>query len=120
MTALNISTSSASETGLMYSDIITTVSEKYAQEICTTNEYGYGFEGILKKRKKDLFGILNGVDYTVWNPERDSLIPYRYSSKELPLKREDKKALCKHFKLEYDAGNSRSWNYIKAYRPKRS
>ena len=91
------------KTGLMYSDIITTVSEKYAQEICTTNEYGYGFEGILKKRKKDLFGILNGVDYTVWNPERDSLIPYRYSSKELPLKREDKKALCKHFKLEYDA-----------------
>ena len=90
------------KTGLNFSDSITTVSEKYAQEICTTNEYGYGFEGILKKRKKDLVGILNGVDYTVWNPERDSLIPYRYSSKELPLKREDKKALCKHFKLEYD------------------
>ena len=91
------------KTGLMYSDSITTVSEKYAEEICTTEEYGYGFEGILKKRKKDLTGILNGVDYTVWNPERDSLIPFRYSSKELPLKREDKKALCKHFKLEHDA-----------------
>ncbi len=91
------------KTGLNYSDIITTVSEKYAEEITTTNEYGYGFEGILRKRKKDLHGILNGVDYTVWNPERDSLIPFRYSAKELPLKREDKKALCKHFKLEYDA-----------------
>jgi starch synthase len=89
--------------GLMFSDIITTVSEKYAQEITASNEYGYGFEGILKKRKKDLYGILNGVDYTVWNPERDRLIPYRYSSKELPLKRENKKTLCKHFKLEYDA-----------------
>lgn len=91
------------KTGLMFSDSITTVSEKYAEEICTTEEYGYGFEGILKKRKKDLTGILNGVDYTVWNPERDSLIPYRYSSKEIPLKRENKKALCKHFKLEHDA-----------------
>jgi starch synthase len=86
----------------MFSDIITTVSEKYAQEITTSNEYGYGFEGILKKRKKDLFGILNGVDYTVWNPEKDRLIPFRYSSKELPLKRENKKALCKHFNLTYD------------------
>jgi starch synthase len=88
--------------GLIFSDIITTVSEKYAQEITTSNEYGYGFEGILKKRKKDLFGILNGVDYTVWNPEKDRSIPYRYSAKELPLKKEDKKALCKHFNLIYD------------------
>ena len=89
--------------GLMYSDGITTVSENYAKEIATTHEYGMGFEGVLKKRKKDLYGILNGVDYTVWNPERDSMIPYRYTSKELPLKREDKKALCKHFALEYNA-----------------
>jgi starch synthase len=91
------------KTGLKFSDIITTVSEKYAQEITASNEYGYGFEGILKKRKKDLYGILNGVDYTVWNPEKDRTIPFRYSSKELPLKREDKKALLKHFNLEYNA-----------------
>lgn len=89
--------------GIMFSDIITTVSENYANEITTSNEYGYGFEGILRKRKKDLYGILNGVDYTVWNPEKDRLIPFRYSSKELPLKREDKKALLKKFNLEYDA-----------------
>jgi starch synthase len=89
--------------GLIYSDAITTVSENYAREIATTHEYGMGFEGILKKRKKDLFGILNGVDYTVWNPERDNMIPFRYTSKELPLKRENKKALCKQFGLEFDA-----------------
>ena len=89
--------------GLMFSDSISTVSENYAREICTTHEYGMGFEGILKTRKKDIKGILNGVDYSVWNPEKDKLIPYRYSSKELPLKREDKKALCKHFNLEYNA-----------------
>src|SRR3990172_7178752 len=91
------------KTGLMYSDAITTVSENYAKEIASTHEYGMGFEGILKKRKKDIYGILNGVDYTVWNPERDSMIPFRYSSKELPLKRENKKSLCKHFNLEYNA-----------------
>jgi starch synthase len=62
-----------------------------------------GFEGILKKRKKDLYGILNGVDYSVWNPERDSTIPFRYTSKELPLKRENKKSLCKKFGLEFNA-----------------
>jgi starch synthase len=90
------------KTGLMFSDIITTVSERYAQEICSTHEFGYGFEGILKKRKKNLNGILNGVDYSVWNPEKDQLIPFRYSSKELPLKRENKKALCKRFNLPYD------------------
>jgi starch synthase len=90
------------KSGLMFSDAITTVSEKYAEEICTTNEFGYGLEGVLKKRKKDLYGILNGVDYSIWNPERDRLIPFRFSSKELSLKRENKKALLKHFNLEYN------------------
>ena len=91
------------KTGLMYSDAITTVSENYARKLQPRTNTEWALKGILKKRKKDLYGILNGVDYTVWNPERDSLIPYRYTSKELPLKREDKKALCKHFGLEYDA-----------------
>jgi starch synthase len=59
------------KTGLVYSDAITTVSENYAKEITTTHEYGMGFEGILKKRKKDLYGILKRVDYYVLNPERD-------------------------------------------------
>ncbi|MGH2574316.1 MAG: glycogen synthase, partial [Ignavibacteria bacterium] len=89
--------------GLMFSDIITTVSQNYAEQITTSNEYGYGFEGILKKRKKDLHGILNGVDYSVWNPEKDKTIPYRYSAKEITLKRENKKALLNKFNLEYDA-----------------
>lgn len=91
------------KTGLIFSDVITTVSEKYAEEISSNHDYGCGFEEILKNRKKDLYGILNGVDYSVWNPEKDSLIPYRFSSKELPLKRENKKALCKQFKLEFNS-----------------
>jgi starch synthase len=90
------------KSGIIYADAITTVSENYAREITTTHEYGMGFEGILKSRKKNLFGILNGVDYRVWNPEKDMLIPFRYNSKELPLKRENKKVLCKKFGIEYN------------------
>ncbi|MCX7877097.1 MAG: glycogen synthase GlgA [Ignavibacteria bacterium] len=91
------------KTAIVYSDAITTVSENYAREIATTHEYGMGFEGLLKTRKKDLFGILNGVDYSVWNPEKDNLIPFRYNAMELPLKRENKKVLCKKFGIEYNS-----------------
>lgn len=86
--------------GLVYSDIITTVSEKYAKEI-TTAEYGAGLDGVLKKRKKNLLGLLNGIDYSVWNPETDSLIESRYDAKSLEAKEENKIALVKRFGLEY-------------------
>jgi starch synthase len=64
--------------GLWYSDIINTVSRRYAEEIQSSNEYGNGFEGVLKCRSKDLFGVLNGIDYDVWNPDKDDLIPARF------------------------------------------
>ena len=64
---------------LVYSDVITTVSEKYAQEITTTDEYGCGMEGILKKRKKDLTGLTNGIDYSIWNPETDPYLAKNYT-----------------------------------------
>ncbi|HDH02205.1 MAG TPA: hypothetical protein ENH17_03635, partial [Nitrospirae bacterium] len=54
--------------GILYADILSTVSRKYAEEI-TTPEYGFGLDGILKKRSADLFGILNGIDYREWSPE---------------------------------------------------
>ncbi len=90
--------------GLVYSDIITTVSEKYAQEITTNEEFGAGMEGILKKRKKDLFGIVNGIDYTVWNPETDPVIDQRYDIQSLEGKEQNKMALCTKFGLQYKAG----------------
>ncbi|MEO0185783.1 MAG: glycogen synthase, partial [candidate division WOR-3 bacterium] len=63
--------------GVLYSDMITTVSPTYATEI-QTPEFGFGLEGILRKYSHKLCGILNGIDYQVWNPETDSLIyePY--------------------------------------------
>ena len=54
--------------GILFSDIISTVSENYAKEILT-NEYGFGLNGNLYDRKEDLYGIVNGVDYDDWNPE---------------------------------------------------
>jgi len=64
--------------GLLYSDAISTVSPTYSLEI-QTPEFGFGLEGVLKKRAERLFGILNGVDYQEWNPESDPALPARYS-----------------------------------------
>jgi len=68
--------------GLVYADYLTTVSRKYAQEIQTA-EYGYGLEGVVKGRADRLVGILNGVDYSAWDPAKDKLIAARYSAKDL-------------------------------------
>ena len=68
--------------GIVYADVITTVSPTYSKEIQTA-EYGAGMEGILATRKEDLFGILNGIDTTIWNPEIDDKIPYNYTEKKL-------------------------------------
>ena len=84
--------------GIVYADVINTVSQKYSEEI-QTSEYGYGLEGILRKRKEDLHGILNGVDYQNWDPSHDSYLITRYNSQDLSGKRECKKDLLKEFNL---------------------
>src|SRR5579862_5565335 len=65
--------------GLIFSDYLTTVSRKYAKEI-QTREYGHGLDGVVRNRASHLTGILNGVDYAAWNPEKDKLIAARYST----------------------------------------
>ena len=56
--------------------LVTTVSETYAREIQESGEFGYGLEGVLRERRMDPpIGILNGIDYEVWNPATDPLIP---------------------------------------------
>jgi starch synthase len=87
--------------GLVFADAITTVSKKYAEEIRTA-EYGCGLEGVLEERKANLYGILNGVDYSVWDPSLDTLLPKKYSSKDLSGKSECKKALLKKMGLKYE------------------
>jgi len=83
---------------LIYSDQLTTVSRKYAQEI-QTPEYGHGLEGVIRDRAKDLTGILNGVDYAAWSPEVDKLITANYSAENPDGKRTCKRNLLEVFKL---------------------
>lgn len=86
--------------GLIYSDAISTVSEGYAREILTP-EFGCGLHGLLKMREKDLYGIVNGVDYSVWNPATDKFIIETYSDKDLSGKVECKKDVLKEFGMRY-------------------
>ncbi len=84
--------------GIVYADVINTVSQKYSQEI-QMPEFAYGLDGILRKRKQDLYGILNGVDYEDWNPSRDSHLVAHYSLQDMTGKRECKRDLLKEFHL---------------------
>ena len=84
--------------GIVFSDIINTVSRKYSEEI-QTPEFGHGLDGILRTRQNDLFGIVNGIDYEDWNPAKDKLIPYTYSTDDLSGKQMCKKELQKAFGL---------------------
>ncbi len=79
--------------GITTCDIITTVSETYAEEIQSSNEMGFGMEGILFYRRHDLYGVLNGVDYEIWSPENDDLIPQKFSADDPSGKEKNKKEL---------------------------
>lgn len=87
---------------LSYSDVITTVSPTYAREILTP-EAGMGLQDLLLYRRRDLYGILNGVDYSTWNPESDELLPRNYSSRSFEGKRYNKKRLQRELKLAEDS-----------------
>ena len=64
--------------GLVFADMISTVSPRYAVEIQTSGEYGFGLEGVLSRRSGDLRGILNGIDDAYWDPARDPMVPHPY------------------------------------------
>jgi starch synthase len=81
---------------LVFSDYITTVSRKYSQEIQTA-DYGFGLEGVLRARAATVTGILNGVDYEVWSPEKDTFIAAKYSANDLSGKQVCKKDLLAAF-----------------------
>jgi len=92
------------KSGIQYADVITTVSNTYAKEICKVKEMSNGLINVLKSRSKDMHGILNGIDNSVWNPEKDKQIAKKYTIKNIEGKLENKKALLENFGLEYEEG----------------
>ncbi len=89
---------SFAKAGLVFADVISTVSPSYANEI-QTEEHGSGLDGLMKARSTDIYGILNGIDYDVWNPAKDKNISSKFSLKSLRGKSLNKTALRKALKL---------------------
>ncbi len=82
--------------GIYSADLLNTVSPTYSREILE-KKHGCGLEGVLADRRKDLHGVLNGVDYEVWDPAVDEFLPAKYSAETLDEKQVCKKALLKEF-----------------------
>ncbi len=80
--------------GFVHADVINTVSETYAREI-QTPEFGHGLDGLLRHRSQDVYGIVNGIDYDLWDPATDAQIARRYNLATVSLKVENKYALQK-------------------------
>jgi len=87
--------------GLHFAGRITTVSPRYAEEI-QTEAFGYGFAGLLRWRRQDLRGILNGIDTMEWNPAADPHLPRRYEFSHMKGKEICKTALRERFGLSLD------------------
>jgi starch synthase len=78
--------------GILLSDAINTVSETYKDEI-QTEHYGYMLDGLLKDRSADLYGIVNGIDYDIYNPETDPNIDFNYNKSKFVTGKRNNKAL---------------------------
>lgn len=78
--------------GILFAEVITTVSPTYAKEI-QTPQFGERLEGVLAKRSGDLYGILNGIDTDIWDPARDEALAHRYDAASLDSKQLNKTAL---------------------------
>ena len=89
--------------GVASATALSTVSPTYAQEICTAN-YGMGLEGLLQQRKKNLLGIVNGIDDTIWNPETDQALKQTYSAKALDKRSVNKREVERRFGLKEGNG----------------
>lgn len=87
--------------GLVYADMITTVSPNYAQEI-QTPRFGHGMDGLLRHRNDRLTGILNGIDLDQWNPETDPYLEKHYNFQRIAGKNANKSALQQDFSLAVD------------------
>src|SRR3989344_280227 len=86
---------------IIHADAINTVSQTYAQEIMTP-AYGAGLDELLRKKKDSVVGILNGLDYALWNPETDPVIRHHFSASRLDERKKNKQILQERFELPQD------------------
>ena len=86
--------------GMVFADIINTVSNKYREEI-QTPEFGWGLDGVLQSRKNDLYGVVNGIDYSIWDPALDKYIPVNYAPDTIQVKQTIKKKLLEENGLKF-------------------
>lgn len=87
--------------GIVYADVVTIISKYYAKEVLTSDRLACGLRSVLRKRSKQLYGIVNGIDYSLWDPETDTLIPYHYSRKDLTGKLKNKQNLVESLNLKF-------------------
>jgi starch synthase len=87
--------------GMVHSDLVTTVSERYAEEI-QTPEFGFVMDGVLRQRREDLFGVLNGIDYGIWNPKKDPYIAADFDTENVKGKAACKQELEKENGFDHD------------------
>ncbi|QLF68141.1 glycogen synthase GlgA [Peteryoungia desertarenae] len=87
--------------GIVTAHAVSTVSPSYAEEILTP-EFGMGLDGLISSRTADLFGIVNGIDIDVWNPETDKLLASNYGAGSLKKRAANRAALTKRFELDED------------------
>jgi starch synthase len=92
--------------GIVFADLVTTVSPAYAAEILTP-ELGFGFDGILREREADLVGILNGIDYDLWDPWRDPHLPVPFRASKMQGKAAARRRLLEAFGLPRAPGGRR-------------
>ncbi len=92
--------------GLIFSDLLTTVSRTYAREI-RTPAFGSGLEGVLEERSRDLHGVINGIDYEMWDPQKDPAIAHPYSAADPEPKAVCRETLRRELGLEDGAGPTR-------------
>ena len=88
--------------GMIFSDAISTVSKGYSREILNP-EFGCGLDGLLRVKEKTLYGIINGVDYSVWSPANDKFIAEKFDEKDAAGKIACKKDLADVFGIKYNA-----------------
>ncbi|HTM00984.1 MAG TPA: glycogen/starch synthase [Candidatus Omnitrophota bacterium] len=85
--------------GIHFADVLVTVSERYAEEIQSGEEFGFGLQGVLNARRTDLVGILNGIDVKTWNPRTDRHLAARYDAESLDAKERCTEALLEEMGL---------------------